>query len=783
MPSGYRHLTRHDRCQIQALGKSGLSQRAIAAETDRSQSTVSREISRNSGQRGHRHGLAAARCLSPGHTLTQCFPSLPSLPAMVSGIPRPFPATSRPRFGISGIKGSHPVIRREKLTPAGTGFVGFDARTVARGHSPPSGTPPRPSSRIPRSRGLSSGVEPGSTRQPWMSREANSGQVPDPGQACPSDRIPTDPGHFPRWRTETTRASGQASASSPDRWRPRSQRTLPLSSLPRKSAVGPHTPSARPAAPGPARHGPRDPRHPRRRPSGEPGPPVARNVWWFRVVVSWIARTTASCRHRPARAARCGQVCGPWSPFRSTAACTRPFSPPCPERRPAAPRRDRSAISVPWQQSCRGRDRRGGAGVSTPVAPGRPFRRHAAPPAAPAGVRVRGKGSRAILRPGGAATRGAAAPRPSVPAAGPRCGRGGAASRRPDGNSRHAPGRCRCRPSPDAPGGAPASVRPRTRRQGAAPPTRDRAPAHREAAGSGGCGRALAGFRRGRPRTGRWPGHAPPGSSPPPRNRGRPACRGRATRSSTAAGHPAGAPGPAGGGRPSSPPGAASPRRRTQAGTDRAERLQRTFHRHVGEVRRRHSALPPGTRRRPCRRKARTEPLRNPPDRPETGGKNRLAPGVPPILALAKLQRERTAAAVRLPAHRALGHSTVPALICRRPTCIGPTQGIRATTITVDLRSCEKNPAGAVMRKNLAGTVVQTGKPEAFGVRCPDRSGHGGWFASRIGWLYQWASDRPVTPRPRRYQRRVAWRVRVCPAAGPGRWVASMPRARAWPTR
>ena len=58
MPSGYRHLTRHDRCQIQALRKSGLSQRAIAAEIGRSQSTVSREISRNSGQRGYRHGQA-----------------------------------------------------------------------------------------------------------------------------------------------------------------------------------------------------------------------------------------------------------------------------------------------------------------------------------------------------------------------------------------------------------------------------------------------------------------------------------------------------------------------------------------------------------------------------------------------------------------------------------------------------------------------------------------------------------------------------------------------------
>ena len=61
-------------------------------------------------------------------------------------------------------------------------------------------------------------------------------------------------------------------------------------------------------------------------------------------------------------------------------------------------------------------------------------------------------------------------------------------------------------------------------------------------------------------------------------------------------------------------------------------------------------------------------------------------------------------------------HATVPALIWRRPTCMGRTQGIRATTTTVDLRSCEKN---------LAGTVMQTGKPAAFGVRCLDRSGHG----------------------------------------------------------
>ena len=43
------------------LGESALSQWAIAADTGRSQSAVSRELARNSGQRGYRHGLAVAR--------------------------------------------------------------------------------------------------------------------------------------------------------------------------------------------------------------------------------------------------------------------------------------------------------------------------------------------------------------------------------------------------------------------------------------------------------------------------------------------------------------------------------------------------------------------------------------------------------------------------------------------------------------------------------------------------------------------------------------------------
>ena len=113
------------------------------------------------------------------------------------------------------------------------------------------------------------------------------------------------------------------------------------------------------------------------------------------------------------------------------------------------------------------------------------------------------------------------------------------------------------------------------------------------------------------------------------------------------------------------------------------------------------------------------------PDRPETGGKNRLATGVPPILALDRLQRERTAAAVRLPAHRALQPFDRPGVDMSKThlhrTNIGDSHPRHNNGFAV----MRKNPAGAVMRKNLAGTVVQTGKPEAFGVRCPDRSGHG----------------------------------------------------------
>jgi IS30 family transposase len=54
----YKQLTYEQRCQIEALKKSGISQQAIAMIITVSQSSVSRELSRNTGLRGYRHDQA-----------------------------------------------------------------------------------------------------------------------------------------------------------------------------------------------------------------------------------------------------------------------------------------------------------------------------------------------------------------------------------------------------------------------------------------------------------------------------------------------------------------------------------------------------------------------------------------------------------------------------------------------------------------------------------------------------------------------------------------------------
>lgn len=58
MTRTYQQLTYEQRCQISALKKSVFSQKEIAAIVGTTQSTVSRELSRNTGDRGYRHKQA-----------------------------------------------------------------------------------------------------------------------------------------------------------------------------------------------------------------------------------------------------------------------------------------------------------------------------------------------------------------------------------------------------------------------------------------------------------------------------------------------------------------------------------------------------------------------------------------------------------------------------------------------------------------------------------------------------------------------------------------------------
>lgn len=61
MKKTYQQLTYEQRCQISILKKSGFSQRSIADAIEVNQSTVSRELARNTGGRGYRHKQAQYR--------------------------------------------------------------------------------------------------------------------------------------------------------------------------------------------------------------------------------------------------------------------------------------------------------------------------------------------------------------------------------------------------------------------------------------------------------------------------------------------------------------------------------------------------------------------------------------------------------------------------------------------------------------------------------------------------------------------------------------------------
>ena len=67
MTKGYSHLSHEHRCQLYALHKRGLSQRAIAADLGVGQSSISRELKRNKGRRGYRLGQATAKAWQRRH--------------------------------------------------------------------------------------------------------------------------------------------------------------------------------------------------------------------------------------------------------------------------------------------------------------------------------------------------------------------------------------------------------------------------------------------------------------------------------------------------------------------------------------------------------------------------------------------------------------------------------------------------------------------------------------------------------------------------------------------
>ena len=57
----YKQLTNEQRCQLYALNKTGFSQQMIANEIRVSQSTISRELRRNTGKRGYRYKQAQGK--------------------------------------------------------------------------------------------------------------------------------------------------------------------------------------------------------------------------------------------------------------------------------------------------------------------------------------------------------------------------------------------------------------------------------------------------------------------------------------------------------------------------------------------------------------------------------------------------------------------------------------------------------------------------------------------------------------------------------------------------
>lgn len=83
MPKGYHHLTYDQRCQIYTLKERGDTFSAIAKAVGVHRSSISRELKRNTGQRGYRykqaHGKALQRRLEISHSNQKMTPELISI--------------------------------------------------------------------------------------------------------------------------------------------------------------------------------------------------------------------------------------------------------------------------------------------------------------------------------------------------------------------------------------------------------------------------------------------------------------------------------------------------------------------------------------------------------------------------------------------------------------------------------------------------------------------------------------------------------------------------------
>lgn len=79
----YKQLTYAQRCQIEALKKSGLSQNKMADIIGVNQSTISRELRRNRGLRGYRHKQAQRLAAERRHSANKAYKMTPELVRLI----------------------------------------------------------------------------------------------------------------------------------------------------------------------------------------------------------------------------------------------------------------------------------------------------------------------------------------------------------------------------------------------------------------------------------------------------------------------------------------------------------------------------------------------------------------------------------------------------------------------------------------------------------------------------------------------------------------------------